>query len=139
MKLCKSACENLKDKIVEMKVVGEFFSDQINAGVLDLKSMPATGFHFIQMLYISANIDANAVVRMPKPIKEKKKKAYDSGWNNFYGALWDEDPKDEVKEEEEKKDDDLQYFMVLGDPSELQHLEIVWRIVLESEIETVTR
>ena len=73
-----------------MKVVGEFFSDQIQDGVLDLKSMPATGFHFIQMLFISANIDTNAMMRIEKPYKEKKKKILDSGWNNFYTDLWND-------------------------------------------------
>lgn len=36
--------------------------------------MPATGFHFIQMFYVSSNIDANMMHKKDKPKKAKKKK-----------------------------------------------------------------
>lgn len=62
LKWCKNACENLTDRIVDLNEVGEFFSEQISSRILDLKSMPATGFHFIQMFFISSNADANNIL-----------------------------------------------------------------------------
>jgi len=54
--------------------------------------MPATGFHFIRMFFVSANIGANSILRQSKPKKTKKKKQ--SAWGNFY-SLWDEPDKEE--------------------------------------------
>ena len=117
LKWCKNACENLTDRIVDLNEVGEFFSEQIAQRILDLKSMPATGFHFIQMFFVSANIDANTVLRQTKPKKTKKKKK--SEWGNIYSSLWDEPGDKEANNEDEDDDKETPYFLVMDDPSEL--------------------
>ena len=48
LKWCKGTCEsNLSDSSVDLNEFGEFFTEQIEAGVLDLRSMPLTAFYFI--------------------------------------------------------------------------------------------
>ena len=97
--------------------------------------MPATGFHFIQMFFVSANIDSNNVLRQSKQKKTKKKK--NSGFGgNMYSSLWDE-PAEKEEDASEDKDKETPYFLVMDDPSDLQHLDMIWSIVLESEVEEV--
>lgn len=114
LKWCKSACENPTDRIVDLNEVGEFFSEQIAQRILDLKSMPQTGFHFIRMFFVSANIGANQILRQQKPKKNKKKK--ESAWGNLY-TFWEESDKEEEKAEEDIDDKDKPYFLVMENPS----------------------
>ena len=82
---CKSACENLSDRVVDLNEVGEFFSEQVAQRVLNLKLMPVAGFHFIQMFFVSSNIDANHILKEPRPKKSKKNQ---SGLNLRNSTLW---------------------------------------------------
>ena len=100
LKWCKGACQNYDDRIVDLNEVGEFFSEQIAQRILDLKSMPATGFHFIQMFFVSVNMDTDAIIKTVKPKKNKKKKKA-SEWTNLYANLWDEPEKEEPEPEED--------------------------------------
>ena len=93
LKWCKNACENITDRIVDLNEVGEFFTEQISQRILDLKSMPATGFHFIQMFFVSSNIDHNQILRQKPPKKEKKKKMQAV---SIYGNYWDEPEQEKV-------------------------------------------
>ena len=72
LKWCKSACENVTDRIVDLNAIGEFFAEQISNNILDLKSMPTTGFHLIQMFYVNSNANANNILKQEKPKKKKK-------------------------------------------------------------------
>lgn len=92
LKWCKNACENITDHIVDLNAIGEFFSEQIASKVLDLKSMPKTGFQLIQMFYVNSNVNSNNILRQEKPKKKQKSKKYSQWDNNFYGNLWNEDP-----------------------------------------------
>lgn len=68
-----------------------------------------------------------------KPKKDKKKKK-SYAYSQFY-SLWDD-----VEEEEQvvvEQKDESQYFVVLSDPTKLLHLDIIWSIVLQSEVEEV--
>ena len=137
LKWCKNACENLTDRIVDLNEVGEFFSEQIEQRILDLKSMPATGFHFIRMFFVSSNIDANLLVKQERPKKVKKKKNKFSEWGNVYSTLWDEPADKDAGEDDDEEEAETPYFEVMQDPSELLHLNMIWSIVLESEVEEV--
>lgn len=72
LKWCKSACEKVTDKIVDLNAIGEFFAEQIQSNVLDLKLMPTTGFQLIQMFYVNSNANANNILKQEKPKKKKK-------------------------------------------------------------------
>ena len=87
------------------------------------------------MFFVSANIDSNTLLRQSKPKKTKKKKK--SEWGNIYGSLWGDEPEEEEVNKEEESDKEKPYFLVMEDPSQLQHLDMIWSIVLESEIEEV--
>ena len=69
--------------------MGEFFSQQISAGVFDLRSMPLTGFFFIQMFFVSSNITAYNLIRREAPKKKKEKPSYNNDWSNL-NVFWDE-------------------------------------------------
>ena len=47
--------------------------------------MPVAGFHFIQMFFVSSNIDANHILKEPRPKKSKKNQ---SGLNLRNSTLW---------------------------------------------------
>jgi len=53
----------------------------------------------------------------------------------MYGNLYDEPTKEDVVEDED--DGEMPYFTVYTDPSQLLHLDMIWSIVLESQIEEV--
>lgn len=134
LRWCKKACENLTDQIVDLNEIGEFFSEQIAQGVLDLKSMPPTGFHFVQMFFVSANINAGKILSRMRPQKKIKKKKKNE-WTNFY-SLWDE-PEKQEPDANEDADQEAPYFANLQDPAQLLHMHIIWSIVLESEVKEV--
>jgi len=53
--------------------------------------MPETGFHFIQMFFVSANIDSSKIVKQKAPQKKKK----NNKLNDWYD-LWADQPEEEA-------------------------------------------
>lgn len=94
--------------------------------------MPLTGFYFIQMFFVSSNIAANNMLQIAKP-KKKKEKA-NADWGN-YQIYWDDVEDNQATEDDDDKE--TPYFKVFCDPVDLQHLDIIWQIVLKSEVEEV--
>jgi len=90
LRWCKKACENLTDQVVDLNEIGAFFSEQIAQGVLNLKSMPPTGFHFVQMFFVSANLNQGKIQSGVRPVKKQKKKKKQSEWGTNFYNLWDE-------------------------------------------------
>ena len=72
-------------------------------------------------------------MKQKPPKKQKKKKNWQT---SIYGNYWDE-PEQEKVQEEPDKDKEKAYFIVMEDPNELQHLDMIWSIVLESEVKEV--
>ena len=96
--------------------------------------MPLTAFYFIQMFFVSSNVAANNLLQTYKP-KKTKEKPIDNDWNfNIYDDFDTQKP-----EVEEDADKDTPYFSVYTDPAELEHLDIIWQIVLRSELEEVVK
>ena len=124
LKWCKTACENnMTEQVVNLNDFGEFFSQQISSGVFDLRSMPLSGFFFIQMFFVSSNVAADKLYRAVKP---KKKKAKEQSWASAYLSSYNND------DDDEKDDDESACFGVCSNPAELLNLDIIWQVVLES-------
>ena len=54
---CKSSCEaqTTKSKILELKEVGDFFTEKIESQELDVPNLAPVGFEFFQNYFISIN------------------------------------------------------------------------------------
>jgi hypothetical protein len=54
---CKSSCEqsSATTSILDLNEVGEFFSEKMNNGSLDVKNLLVVGFNFLQQYFLSVN------------------------------------------------------------------------------------
>jgi hypothetical protein len=54
---CKGSCEQSSQTtlILDLNEVGEFFTEKMNNGDLDVKNLPVVGFEFLQHYFLSAN------------------------------------------------------------------------------------
>ncbi len=54
---CKSSCEEstAANPILDLNEVGEFFSDKMKTGSLDVKNLLVVGFDFLQQYFLSVN------------------------------------------------------------------------------------
>ena len=54
---CKQACESSTNinTILNLEEVGEFYSELIKNGLLDVRTLPLVGFEFLQHYFISVN------------------------------------------------------------------------------------
>ena len=98
----------------------------MEAGELNLKTLPLVGFEFLGAFWISINVDKKKV-RSAKKVESKKEDKIIQWWQKEYKEY------DEV--EEDRNDDPP--FTVLIHPENLDKTELIWRIALESEIPEV--
>lgn len=54
---CKNSCElsTAANQILDLNEVGEFFSEKMNNGSLDVKNLLEVGFDFLQQYFLSVN------------------------------------------------------------------------------------
>ena len=84
---CKSSCEQSTTvaTILDLNEVGEFFTEKMQSGELDLKNLLSVGFDFLQQYFISVNEKEQ---KLNKIVKEKKPKYSSITYNyqmNLYG------------------------------------------------------
>jgi hypothetical protein len=65
--------------------VGEFYSDLIKNGLLDVKTMPLVGFEFLQHYFISVNENQSNLLKFKKE-KPKAQTNYSQGaaWKSYF-------------------------------------------------------
>ena len=109
--------------------VGDFYSELLAQKTLDLKTLPLVGFEFLSEYWISVN---------EKQMKVQKKFSYSRGKVYNYGKkanFWDKAAKECEEVDEDKSEDPV--FTVIVSPDRLEKLEMLWAVVLESEIPQV--
>jgi hypothetical protein len=84
---CKQACESSTNTktILNLEEVGEFYSDLIKNGLLDVKTMPLVGFEFLQHYFISVNENQSNLLKFKKE-KPKAQTNYSQGaaWKSYF-------------------------------------------------------
>jgi len=116
---CKKACESSK-QILDLNEVGEFFSELIATGQLNVRELPLVGFEFISHYFISVNENASNLLRIPK--KEKKHTSAGVTWKSYNLGY------DEEKETAEEENPAL--FKVVIHPDKLEKTDLIWTVVL---------
>ena len=133
---CKRCCESQTSvtTILDLNEVGEFFDGLIKSKALNLKKLPAVGFQFLSQYWISVNENSSKVLKMQK--KEYGEKTnYTAGakWKSYYNmGGWGDD---DEPVEKDSADDPL--FSILIDPEQLEKMDMIWAVVLESEVPEV--
>ena len=87
---------------------------------LDVSTLPMVGFDFLSHYFISVNQSSQKLLKVAEEVKETK-----TNWRTNYFRL---NVMDDSEEEEEKLDVN---FKVTSHPDELEHLSMVWNLVLE--------
>jgi hypothetical protein len=113
-----------------LEEVGEFYSELIKNGLLDVKTMPLVGFEFLQHYFISVNENLSNLLK----IKKDKPKATQ---NYSQGAAWKSYFLNKNTEEVAAKEDNEPVFKIVINPSKLEKSEMIWTVVLNSENEEV--
>ena len=84
---CKQACEssNNAKTILNLEEVGEFYSELIKSGQLDVKTLPLVGFEFLQHYFISVNENHSNLLRVKKD-KPKASTNYSqsTAWKSYF-------------------------------------------------------
>jgi len=52
--------------ILDLNEVGEFFTEKMNSGVLDVRNLPNVGFEFLKHYFISANEKDSKIAKVVK-------------------------------------------------------------------------
>lgn len=125
---CKQACESSTNTktIMNLEEVGEFYSDLIKSGQLDVQTLPLVGFEFLQQYFISVNENNSNLLRIKKD-KPKATTNYSQGsaWKSYF--LQKETNEVTVKEDSEPS------FKIVINPSKLEKSEMIWTVVLNSQ------
>lgn len=100
----------------------------MNNGQLDVVNLPLIGFEFLQHYFLSVNENASKLIKMPPIVREQKES--NDKWRMY-------NPKIGAREEEEEEDDTDPRFRVLITPKHLEQHDMIWKIALESQNETV--
>jgi hypothetical protein len=133
---CKSSCElsTATNQILDLNEVGEFFSEKMNNGSLDVRNLLEVGFDFLQQYFLSVNEKSQKLIKSSNKFAEKKEaKVMQSFTYTGYGYvnnLGGYGPIKPIKGKEEKESDKSVTFNILKHPHELDKLEIVWNIAL---------
>jgi hypothetical protein len=129
---CKQACESSTNTktILNLEEVGEFYSELIKNGLLDVKTLPLVGFEFLQHYFISVNENHSNLLK----IKKDKPKA---SQNYSQGAAWKSYFLNKNTEEVSAKEDNEPSFKIVINPEKLEKSEMIWTVVLNSENEEV--
>lgn len=120
---CKNACESQSSlsKILDLNEVGSFFTELMDNKTLDVSTLPMVGFDFLSHYFISVNQSSQKLLKVAEEVKETK-----TNWRSNYFRLNVLD--DSEVEDEEKSDTN---FKVTTNPNELEHLGMVWNLVLD--------
>jgi hypothetical protein len=67
---CKNSCEKSTPtcQILDLNEVGEFFSEKMNNGSLDVRNLLEVGFDFLQQYFISVNEKAQKLIKSQQPV-----------------------------------------------------------------------
>lgn len=111
---------------MNLEEVGEFYSDLIKSGQLDVQTLPLVGFEFLQQYFISVNENNSNLLRIKKD-KPKATTNYSQGsaWKSYF--LQKETNEVTVKEDSEPS------FKIVINPSKLEKSEMIWTVVLNSQ------
>ena len=65
MTWCKSSCEESTaiNPILDLNEVGEFFSEKMKNGSLDVKNLLVVGFDFLQQYFLSVNEQSQKLIK----------------------------------------------------------------------------
>jgi hypothetical protein len=131
---CSNACklQTVLVSVLDMEEVGEFFSELIQNGNLNLAGLPVVGFEFLKMYFTSSNLEQRKLLKVAPP---EKKKAGNASWSGGYYGSSSYGSYKETKEAEPQDDDPT--FRVTVDPSELIKIDMVWDIAMQSQVEAV--
>ena len=72
---CKSSCEEstAANPILDLNEVGEFFSEKMNNGQLDVKNLLVVGFDFLQQYFLSVNEQTQKLIKTQAASQKKTK------------------------------------------------------------------
>ena len=131
---CSNACklQTVLVSVLDMEEVGEFFSELIQNGNLNLAALPVVGFEFLRMYFTSSNLEQRKLLKVAPP---EKKKTGNASWSGGYYGSSSYGSYKETKEAEPQDDDPT--FKVTVDPSELTKIDMVWDIAMQSQVEAV--
>jgi hypothetical protein len=124
---------------MDFKEVGQFFTEKINKRELNLQSLSPTGFEFLQTYFLSANESANKIEKV-KPKSNYTSNNYYSGmsrsgytgygsdykmsYTNYgWGNQWNSNTTSANEKEK---------ILVKVQPPELDEMDLLWSLVLES-------
>lgn len=138
---CKSSCEQstATSQILDLNEVGEFFSEKMNSGSLDLKNLLLVGFDFLQQYFLSVNESSQKLIKALPKKPAVKVTSYTGGYSvmygpNAYGGYGPTLPKSTFGKGDKAHNEDIKpSFKVLKHPHELDKLEIVWNIALQCQ------
>ena len=83
---CSNACklQSVLVSVLDMEEVGEFFSELIQNGNLNLAGLPVVGFEFLKMYFTSSNLEQRKLLKVAPP---EKKKTGNASWSGgYYGS-----------------------------------------------------
>lgn len=131
---CSNACklQTVLVSVLDMEEVGEFFSELIQNGNLNLAALPVVGFDFLRMYFTSSNLEQRKLLKVAPP---EKKKTGNASWSGGYYGSSSYGSYKETKDVEPQDDDPT--FKVTVDPSELTKIDMVWDIAMQSQVEAV--
>lgn len=115
--------------ILDLIEVGEFFYELISSKKLDVKTLPLVGFEFIQHYFISVNENSSNLLRVAK--KEKKKES-----NNYTNMVYGTWVMKNTELEKPEEDEGPQFKLIIN-PREMDKLDLIWELVLNSESQEV--
>lgn len=74
MTWCKSSCEESTaiNPILDLNEVGEFFSEKMKNGSLDVKNLLVVGFDFLQQYFLSVNEQSQKLIKTQPASKKTK-------------------------------------------------------------------
>jgi hypothetical protein len=128
---CKNACESQSSStgaVLNLEEVGQFYSDLISSGDLDVKTMPLVGFEFLQHYFISVNENQSKLLKTKSEKPVKNHMSSGAAWKSHFLMK-----NDDVK----IKDDGEPNFKIVIKPSQLDCSDLIWTVVLNSEVEEV--
>jgi hypothetical protein len=72
---CKTSCEEstAANPILDLNQVGEFFSEKMKNGSLDVKNLLLVGFDFLQQYFLSVNEQSQKLIKSQAPALAKPK------------------------------------------------------------------
>lgn len=130
---CKKSCElsTATNQILDLTEVGEFFSEKMNNGSLDVKNLLEVGFDFLQQYFLSVNESSQKLIKAQAPAPKAKVNSITYTGYGYINSLGGYGPlRPPTKKAESAEAAKSPSFKILKHPHELDKLEIVWNIAL---------